>query len=435
MVGLTWRLMLFLGLPAMITHLASIALTKSLQSYSRSRLEEYCSDRGRPERADDVAHLDERTERGAEAIAVGSGLLLAALCGAAVERWHSPPSLELTIFLVLIVVVMGYMVAGVVGKVFAEPILYAFWPAASVIRGAAKPLTQAAIGLEYLIERLTANPDSGPRPTSVEVEIPAEDGDEDQDLEAELPEATRALLQRAVELARTDVSEIMVPEPAIVSLPATVTAHAAAETLRKTGRSRIPIYGSNRDDILGILIGKDLWDRMVEAQDPDSVIPAMLIRPAFCVPETCNAFQLIEDLRGNRTQMAVVLNEYGALAGLVTLEDLLEQLVGPIDDEHDIPTPADPITALGGTRFEVDAALPLEVLNTRFDLHLPTEEDFQTVGGLAMHALGRLPEKGATFRHGDLEFTVLDVRDHSIRRVMLDFQSAESTLNTQSSGS
>ena len=236
-----------------------------------------------------------------------------------------------------------------------------------------------------------------------------------------------------MELARTDVSEVMVPEAAIVSLPATVTAQAAAETLRRTGRSRIPIFGANRDDILGILIGKDLWDQMVETQDPDSVVPARLIRPAFCVPETCNAFQLIEDLRGNRTQMAIVLNEYGAVAGLVTLEDLLEQLVGPIDDEHDVPTPADPITALGGTRFEVDAALPLEVLNSRFDLHLPTEEEFQTVGGLAMHALGRLPEKGATFRHDGIEFTILDVRDHSIRRVMLDFQPAGSALNEHSS--
>ncbi len=435
MVGLTSIVMLVLGLPALITHLASIALTKSLQSYSRSRLEEYCSERGRPDRAAEVAHLDERTERGAEAIAVCSGLFLAALCGVTLERWHSPPSLELTAVLVLLVVGLGYMVAGVVGKVFAEPILDAFWPASFVIRGAAKPLTQAAIGLEHLIERLTANPENGPRPTSVEVEIPAEEGDHDEDLEAELPEGTRALLQRAVELARTDVSEVMVPEAAIVSLPATVTAQAAAETLRRTGRSRIPIFGANRDDVLGILIGKDLWDQMVETQDLDSVVPARLIRPAFCVPETCNAFQLIEDLRGNRTQMAIVLNEYGAVAGLVTLEDLLEQLVGPIDDEHDVPTPADPITALGGTRFEVDAALPLEVLNSRFDLHLPTEEEFQTVGGLAMHALGRLPEKGATFYHDGIEFTILDVRDHSIRRVMLDFQPAGSAVSKHSSSS
>ena len=177
----------------------------------------------------------------------------------------------------------------------------------------------------------------------------------DEDVDAELPEGTRAMLQQAVELTRTERLGDHDPAAAIVSLAATVTAEAAAETFRKTGRSRIPIFGANRDDIVGILLGKDLWDKMLEADEPDSVVPAKLVRPAFCVPESRNAFQFIQDLRGNRTQMAIVLDEYGGVAGLVTLEDLLEQLVGPIDDEHDIPTPADPITPLGDSRYEVDA--------------------------------------------------------------------------------
>jgi CBS domain containing-hemolysin-like protein len=221
----------------------------------------------------------------------------------------------------------------------------------------------------------------------------------------------------------------MIPSSAIVSLPSTVTARGAAETLRRTGRSRIPIYAANRDDIIGILLGKDLWELMVEKEDPDSVIPARVVRPAYFVPETSNAFQLIGDLRGNRTQMAIVLNEYGGVAGLVTLEDLIEQLVGPIDDEHDIPTPNDPITALGGSRFEVDATLPLELLNDRFDLRLPTEEDFQSVGGLAFHSLGRLPEPGATFRYDGVEFTILEVRDHAIGRVMIDLHPVTSNAS------
>ena len=283
--------------------------------------------------------------------------------------------------------------------------------------------------LEYLAERFAGNAQNGPRPASVEVEISTDEGESSQDLEAEIPEATRALLQHAVELSRTNVSEIMIPSSAIVSLPATVTARAAVDTLRRTGRSRIPIFGANRDDIIGILLGKDLWDLMVDNEDPDSVIPARIVRPAFFVPETCNAFQLLNDLRGNRTQMAIVLDEYGGVAGLVTLEDLLEQLVGAIDDEHDIPTPADPIKSLGNSRFEADATLPLELLNDRFDLHLPTDEDFQTIGGLAFHALGRLPEPGATFRYDGVEFTVLDVHDHAIGRIMIDLQPVSSSTN------
>jgi CBS domain containing-hemolysin-like protein len=275
-----------------------------------------------------------------------------------------------------------------------------------------------------MVESLAGDPESGRRPASVEVEIPTEEGERSEDVDAELPESARALLQGAVELTRTNVSEIMIPSSSIVSLPSSVSANTASLIFRESGRSRIPLYGANRDDIVGILLGKDLWEKMIEADNPDEVIPSKLIRPAFCIPETCNAFQLIQDLRGNRTQVAIVLDEYGAVAGLVTLEDLLEQLVGPIDDEHDVPTPADPVKPLGGSKFEVDAALPLEALNERFDLHLPTEGEFQTVGGLAFQALGRLPEEGTSFRQDGIEFTILHVRDHSIRKVLIDLQPA-----------
>jgi CBS domain containing-hemolysin-like protein len=417
-------MILTLGLPALALHIVTVMLTRALRSYSRSRLEQYAGERGHAERASQVAHLDERTERCAESLAVVSGLFTAALLGVLAERWSPPASLIWVVLSVLALGAVGYLIAGVVGRVFAELIVDVFWPSTLLIRTLAWPLERAGTGLEYLTERLAPGADSNTRPASVEVEIPTEGGETSEDLEAELSESTRGLLQRSVELSRTAVGEVMIPESAIISLPATVTASQAAETFRRTGRSRIPIFGSNRDDILGILIVKDLWEKMVEAPTPNAVVPAKLVRPPLIVPETANAFQLIEDLRRHRTQMAIVLDEYGAVAGLVTLEDLLEQLVGPIDDEHDVPAPLDPITPLGGTRYELDASLSLEELNERLSLHLPTEEDFETVGGLALHALGRLPEVGATFRYGGIEFTVLDVRDRSIRRVQIDLEPA-----------
>ena len=134
MVGLTSSVMLVLALPSLVAHLTTIALTKALQSYSRSRLEEYCADHGQPERAAEVAHLDEATERAAEAVAVVSGLLLAALIGVALDQWHSPPRLELLMLLVLTIGGLGYVLAGVMGEVFAESIIHALWPAAFMIR-------------------------------------------------------------------------------------------------------------------------------------------------------------------------------------------------------------------------------------------------------------------------------------------------------------
>jgi CBS domain containing-hemolysin-like protein len=147
-----------------------------------------------------------------------------------------------------------------------------------------------------------------------------------------------------------------------------------------------------------------------------------LARPPHFVPETKNATELLEELRQRRIQLAIVLDEYGSVAGLITLEDLLEEIVGPIDDEHDAPTPDDAVLDLGGGAFEVDAATSLEEINDRLDLQLPTQGDFQTLGGLAFDALGQVPDVGATFQRGGVLFTVLEVVDHAIRRVRIDLQ-------------
>jgi CBS domain containing-hemolysin-like protein len=212
----------------------------------------------------------------------------------------------------------------------------------------------------------------------------------------------------------------MTPRSAIVMLPGSVSAGTAARTFRQSGLSRIPLFGENRDDIIGILYAKDLFPRMTEFHDREETLPRSLLRPAHFVPETKNAYELLEEFRAQRTQIAIVLDEYGNVAGLITLEDLLEALVGAIDDEHDVPSLADPLVALDSSRFEVDATVELEELNERLTLRLPTDGDFLTVGGLAFHALGRVPEPGATFRSSDVEFTVLEVVDHAIRRVRLE---------------
>ena len=210
--------------------------------------------------------------------------------------------------------------------------------------------------------------------------MPIEDDADDDDDEPDLPESARVVLQQAILLTRTDVGALMTPRSSIVSLPSTVSIAEAAATFRKTGLSRVPIFEESRDDIIGILYAKDLYARMTEVQGHAARVfsPRDLVRPAFFVPESKNAYDLLEEMRRQRRHFAIVLDEYGSVAGVVSLEDLLEELVGPIDDEHDIPPPADPVRELGGSRFEVDASLTLEELNERLDLDLPTDADFQT---------------------------------------------------------
>jgi magnesium and cobalt exporter, CNNM family len=311
-----------------------------------------------------------------------------------------------------------HLAANVVGRVWAETLIDALWPIARGVRFLAAPLTVTAKLAEALAYRLSGTADAPPRPASVEVEF-RPDPDDPEDVETDLPESTRSILEHVVALTRRDASEIMTPASSMVVLPATATARQASRTFRESGLSRIPMFGENRDDILGVLYAKDLFPLMTESTDPDAVSPRKLIRPAYFIPETKNANDLLNEFRARRSQIAIVLDEYGGVAGLVTLEDLLEDLVGPIDDEHDVPT-AESVVALGGSKYEVDAAVPVEEINDRFGLHLPTDGDFQTVGGYAFNALGRVPSAGESFRSEGVEFTVVEVVDHSIRRVQLD---------------
>ena len=427
-INLGWTVVV--GVPVLALHLVSVTLTRALRTYSRSRLEDLCERLGHPGRADDVAHEDERTERSAEVLAVVTGLMLAALLGILIERLAPHLADKAVLAIALAVGAVGYVLAGVVGRVFAEQVIDRLWPAAPALRVVTSPLTFGTGQVEALVERFAQAPDSTPRPSSVEVEIPA-DSDHPDDDEIDLPESTRELLQHAVALTRRDVAELMTPRSQITTLPSSVSARAAAQVFRASGKSRVPLYGENRDDIVGILYAKDLFPRMTDADDPDAiVVPRKLARPAYCVPETKNAYDLLEEFRAKRTQIAIVLDEYGGVAGLITLEDLVEELVGAIDDEHDVPTPQDPVVPLGGSRFEVDASLDVESLNERLGLRLPTDGDFLTLGGFAFHELGRFPEPGASFRFDGIEFRIVEVADHSIRRVRIDLQPA-ATVGSQ----
>jgi CBS domain containing-hemolysin-like protein len=413
-------------------HVISVALAKALRTYSRSRLEDLCERRGHARRADEIARFDERTERAVESLATLTGLALAAMLGVTAGRVAPHLEAESVAAIALIIGALGHLFAGVLGRVHAERVLVALWPVAVWIRRLMTPFTlvsRTAEALSYRHWRPTA---PAPRPPSVEVEIHTVSDRPHADVEADLPESTRAMLERVFELSQRDVAEIMTPRSAMLTLPATATAREAARALADSGFSRIPLFGENRDDIIGILYAKDLFPKMTESDDSDSVVPRKLARPTLFVPESKNAQELLEEFRARRVQMAIALDEFGGVAGLVTLEDLLEELVGPIDDEHDEPTPSDPIVALGGSRYEVDATMPLEDLNERLGLHLAKDADYLTIGGLAFDALGRLPEPGTSFRRDGIEFTILEVAEHSIRRLRLDLHPTDHPIGAKS---
>ena len=223
------------------------------------------------------------------------------------------------------------------------------------------------------------------------------------------------MIQSIFEFKDTVVREVMVPRTEMLSVSDEVTIQAVIHLTLEHGHSRLPIYRENQDNIIGLLHVKDLlpfWNL-----PPEQPIPAEIIRPPTFVPETKKIVQLFKELKAEKVHMAVVLDEYGGTAGLVTMEDIIEEIIGEIEDEYDRREPR--LKAMGEGRAEVDARLEIEELETYFNLAIE-EKDFESVGGLIIQLLGRVPKTGEKIYFQDLEMTIQDADNRRIRRVLVE---------------
>jgi magnesium and cobalt transporter len=187
-------------------------------------------------------------------------------------------------------------------------------------------------------------------------------------------------------------------------LPADAPLRELIERVVESGHSRFPVHGEDKDEILGILLAKDLLRGVVAEHAPASV--RELLRPAVLIPESKKLNVLLREFRQSRNHMAIVIDEYGGVAGLVTIEDVLEQIVGEIDDEHDeAEDPQALISAQADGQFVVDALTPIGDFNERFGADFDDDE-YDTIGGLVTAAIGHLPEAGEELTLGRFGFRV-----------------------------
>jgi magnesium and cobalt transporter len=200
------------------------------------------------------------------------------------------------------------------------------------------------------------------------------------------------------------VRDIMVPRSQMASIERDAALDDIVPMVVESGHSRFPVIGDDRDAIAGILLAKDLL-RYTSGEQTAEFDIKELMRPTVFVPESKRLDVLLREFRASRNHMAIVVDEYGGVAGLVTLEDVIEQIIGDIDDEYDIEEDQ-PIKRESERQFIVLALTRLEEFNQYFGTKFE-DDSFDTVGGLVMHELGRLPRKGDTFKVRDLEFRVL----------------------------
>ncbi len=221
---------------------------------------------------------------------------------------------------------------------------------------------------------------------------------------------TLRMMEGAIAVSDLTVGDVMIPRAQMVALPAEASLLELMKRVVESGHSRFPVHGEDKDEILGILLAKDLLRGVVADNGPGSV--HSLLRPAVLIPESKRLNVLLREFRQSRNHMAIVIDEHGGVAGLVTIEDVLEQIVGEIDDEHDdAEDPHALIAAQADGLFVVDALTPIDDFNERFDADFDDDE-YDTIGGLVTAAIGHLPEAGEELTLGRFVFRVssADVR-------------------------
>jgi putative hemolysin len=248
----------------------------------------------------------------------------------------------------------------------------------------------------------------GPFVTEDELRLLVEVGEQ----EGVLEEEEREMIHNVFELADTTVREVMVPRPDIITVEADATLDDAMKIIVEGGQSRIPVYADSIDDIIGVLYAKDLLRVLTFSERPPSV--RSLVRQAYFVPESKRLDDLLREMQAQRVHMAIVVDEYGSVAGLATIEDLVEQIIGDIQDEYDREEQL--VERIGDNEFIVDAKISLDELNELLDVELASEE-YDTLGGLIYAKLDKIPSAGDTVMQGNLTFTVLGTKGRRVTKV------------------
>jgi putative hemolysin len=235
--------------------------------------------------------------------------------------------------------------------------------------------------------------------------------------EGEIQEGERDLIEKVFVFGDKDVADVMVAKPDVAAVSIDMPPEEALAVVLDSPYTRYPVYRESLDDIAGVLHVRDLFsaihDRGLTGLELES-----LLRSAYVVPETKDLASLLQEFRRTNNHFAVVIDEYGAMVGIATLEDLLEEIVGEIEDEFDVPE--EPVEQIGEDSYRVDGMFSIDEFNERFGTDLP-EEDFHTVAGFVFGQLGRAPEPGDDVSYDGMRFDVLEVEGNRIERIAVTF--------------
>jgi putative hemolysin len=408
--GALWVLAMVLGLSLLVSGLASAAQA-SLFYINRARVRTLIAEGLQPSDAV-IKTIDEpasglSTALSLNVIGIFTGAFVGAIFGTD-PRLPQPLGPILTAFIALGM----FLFAEILGRAIVaaapdriSPRLIRPLRAVGWVLG---PIVYPIVWLESVILRLLGMRSRGLM-TEEEALAVAESPTGDGVLELD----ERAMIHGIIGMSQRPVREVMSPRIDVAASPSHATVSDVLDQVVQTGHSRVPLYNDSIDDVVGIAYAKDLLKHLKSGALTDSVAP--LSRPAYFVPESKKVDELLQDMQHQGVHIAIVVDEYGGTAGVVTIEDLLEEIVGEIRDEYD-ENEEEPILLVSDNEAIVSARYSVRDLNEQFGLNLDQEE-IDTVGGLVYHRLGKMPEVGDRIAVNGCELTVLEAAGRRVRKV------------------
>ena len=393
------------------------ALTYSLRDFSRARLEDSLIARGRQEwfdwivdRQTDLIFVTATWRLLANILIVVATMRIFEAYG--IAGWVqyvgtvAAAGLICLIFSVAIPTAIAYHVAEALLAAMAL-FLYGVWLMLA-------PMTKIMRWFDAAVHRAVGNR-SDPEPEQIEKDIlsAVEDGEEEGVVDAQ----EREMIESVIEFHDIEVSQTMTARPEIVAIDLAATLDEVKRITEESGHSRIPVIDGTLDHIIGILYARDLLKHLGRPPEEFDIRSAM--RPAMFVPESKLVRDLLLDFRMQKVHIAIVLDEYGGTAGLVTIEDILEELVGEISDEHEPQEPA-MLKRIDELTYEADARLYIDEVNRQLGLNLPEDAGYDTLGGFVSTTLGRIPQKGTTFQADGARYTVIDAEPQRVKRLKVE---------------
>lgn len=415
----------WLAIASLVAASAAAIAARALHSFSRHELEEICQTRQTPERFSAILHEHDHVGLGVEMFAMMLAVLAVCTGTAWVWRSFAATAEQPLLVLLLAALIFGQVVAVLtvwlpwsMSRIGSAKFLYWSWPLWSLVGRLAKPLVWAASVVDALLHRLAGRPPHESNEDSFEEEIRTIVSEGHR--EGLLEEEAREMIEGVIELGDANVSHIMTPRTEINMIHVETPWDEIIENIVESGHTRVPVYGETRDEIVGILYSKDLLPELAKpaGQQPRPLVE--LLRKPLFVPETKPVDDLLKLFQKSRTHVAVVLDEFAGVSGLVTIEDVLEEIVGEIDDEYDQKS-EDQVCKIDEDTCEALGRAHVDEINEIMAFGLPEEEDFDTIGGFVFAEFGRVPIVGESLTWQDaVRVTVLEASRRRVNRVRLE---------------